>query len=128
MINISELVDEEVRKVIKYEKNGEIKEIIIKNPTIEFAEDFFNKEKNKNKNHYDTLERLLKGLTDIELDIPLEEVIESGYAKIVLQEVISELTIILGEMYRKFALNVNTLIEINDIARDIDKSKKNEIQ
>ena len=128
MINISELVDGEVRRVIKYENNGETKEITIKNPTMEFTQDFFNEGKNKNENHYATLERLLKGLTDINLDIPLEKVIESGYGKIVLQEVISELTVILGEMYRKFALNVNTLIEINDISRDIDKSKKNEIQ
>ncbi len=127
MINLSELKEYKIRKIIEFETEDDIKEIVIENPTQDFINKFFSEGTVKEGSNA-SLEYLLKNLTNIKLDMPLTELLESGRNHIVLDEVIKELTILLGEMQRKFIINLNTLLEINNINKENIRDVEDDIQ
>lgn len=127
MINLSEFKEDKVRKIIEFETEDDIKEVVIENPTQDFINKFFSEGAVKEGNNA-SLEYLLENLTNIKLDMPLSELLDSGRKNVVLDEVIKELTILLGEMNRKFVINLNTLIEINNINKENMRDVEHDIQ
>lgn len=131
MIKIDEFKADEIRKVFKLEdSNGEIKEIILKNPTKKVRNEFSEVVINQTKsNDFFLVEYIIKELTNIELNKSLKEILDGEYVEPVLEDIIKEISTIILELVRGYVRTSSVNIEMNE-AQDTLKDflKENGIQ
>lgn len=131
-IKVSNLLKEEIKAIIPFMENGVENYIEIKNPTKEVNDKIVGiieesiENPNETINDIEIMEMLIKDLTNIDLNIPLSELLEME-CSYELELVLFHVSEILAQIENKIIMNakiLTTKIKNNNLRKTVDEEIK----